>query len=800
MVEFREQFKADMAAQIEQNRDMLEEVLTNNEVALKDITAGLQDGPPSPDETASLPARMQEAASAGTARFRREEAAGAERLRALLPALVTRWAEQAREFGQGKIAMSEFSDAMLRAQQIVDDFAAKEGFAPFDVSSFFDAEAFKQVSGEMTKVVDDANKTFASLDSSPALDAFNALSQEFDAAAASVRASMLIEYRATDSTEKSMAAQEALRRAYEAQLGGLLATTNGSYEYAAVLGSVNAEAEKLGLSLGNITKIEEQRTPFKQLEWGELFAKVLPSSMRLDDDAKKVMSDTLGDAAATALSGSLDAGSVLGRLVAAVSQMPELADVYGTIGSAITSVVGAIVETTLSVIESARAAATQAVTAAADFALTPLTASVRVGLGSSELSPLADDFAEGVSGFTKSLGEVAGIGVAALAVIVAWGGLGALVLAQLAIAGLALTAVFVALTGPGTVVAFIALASIASTLGTALLLVTSALVGFVTPALLGAGALVALFGIAYQLSTQFEQFTLRMDPTAPGGLTRENEPRDSSFKKFNDALSVVAERIALVFDPFWDYMLTFAGLFDYFAQIFTPLIGDMASNSDPLRMLFHVVKWGLGLLAEIVLTLVDVFSAAVSALGEIIVGFGSMLSSLHAMIGEVGQGILEALGINLGESGSNITEFGRSVAGLAVSTTEARAALATYRATTEEEFYQRGLANAALRASVDDLGKIGAQLTNVPETFKVARARFNATVVGLGANEPYMPSNVDESGVPDIRDNTFNITVEGVPDGEQFASDFVRIIGRDARRRTGVSFAGFGRAFNRGGA
>ena len=209
--------------------------------------------------------------------------------------------------------------------------------------------------------------------------------------------------------------------------------------------------------------------------------------------------------------------------------------------------------------------------------------------------------------------------------------------------------------------------------------------------------------------------------------------KTDSFKRFQEAFSASVDRVVLALEPFFENLMALAGLFDALMDVVIVFANAFASTGGIARMVFNAFK-AVALMAAGLLYALGWFQNALYGLGAAIAGLGVMLidgirwaitaikNILNPLVdhapstaGEATRAALLGMVAQMNLLSPDMAQLGEAFAELT--------------RLTFEEATERGNILADRKDTEDQISE---SLTNIPEGFKVAAARFRAIVPGLG--------------------------------------------------------------------
>jgi hypothetical protein len=187
-----------------------------------------------------------------------------------------------------------------------------------------------------------------------------------------------------------------------------------------------------------------------------------------------------------------------------------------------------------------------------------------------------------------------------------------------------------------------------------------------------------------------------------------------SFERFQSAVAGVVDRIVLALEPFWEAMLPVVGLFDSLVNVLIPMLGVFGGGEATSRALFAVFKFGAIIFGGLLMA-VGVLQLGVLKVVEGIAGSAvALVAGFRQMAGLLGlQDIIPM------ELITSLDQIGIAARAMAPNLAEMGAALTDITALTYEES----------KARADELVKrkeASAEMTNVPDGYKVIAARFRS--------------------------------------------------------------------------
>lgn len=298
-----------------------------------------------------------------------------------------------------------------------------------------------------------------------------------------------------------------------------------------------------------------------------------------------------------------------------------------------------------------------------------------------------------------------------------------------------------------------------------------------------------------------------------------------SFKRFQDGMAAVVDRVVLVLEPFWQHMLALVGLFDALMNVMTPFAAAFADSEQVARVIFEVVKvaalvigtllYALAILASAFLALVYVVANGgallIEGLAGIVNPIGWVLAGALAMLLDGLRMFLSGIGVlggdlatSLEDAAANLRDAGE--AGVADDLAASLRGVADAADAMSPDVVAVGDALAALagltydeaQARGEELSRtkeLNEELTNVPAGYKVALSRFraaspDATAGGMRASTA---SASDNGG-------TRNVFIEKVEVAATSWRDFIDEAMREADMQELMQTGGLGRRLNpRGG-
>jgi hypothetical protein len=235
--------------------------------------------------------------------------------------------------------------------------------------------------------------------------------------------------------------------------------------------------------------------------------------------------------------------------------------------------------------------------------------------------------------------------------------------------------------------------------------------------------------------------------------------KTDSFQEFKDGFGASIDRVVTALEPFYDNLMSLVGLFDAFMDVVIVFADAFASGQSIGSILFQAFK-SLAIAISVILFSFAVFQnvllgtiAAIAAAGiGLIDGTNMMTTALSNGLAAILQGILDAFGNFMTQGTKDM--LGGAIDALSVESdigADAREtlvgvvdemdtmspnlghlgqAIADLVNQTESQAAQRG---RALGDIEDTNREISESLTNIPQGFKVAAARFRAIVPGLSS-------------------------------------------------------------------
>lgn len=241
-----------------------------------------------------------------------------------------------------------------------------------------------------------------------------------------------------------------------------------------------------------------------------------------------------------------------------------------------------------------------------------------------------------------------------------------------------------------------------------------------------------------------------------------------SFERFKKAFEASIGRITTALEPLFENLLPLAGLFDALVSVVIPLAAAFANNEAAARMLFNVLKFVAVVLGTVVMAIgyfVSALLAGVIAVAGGLSGFIKSTGFAQNALNKMGDGMLRAgssmiqailwafwdvlpdsIRTALGNASSRMAEaIGTGAAVSSATGTLDDIAAAARGLSPDLDAMGQALADltnltydeAMTRASILAREKeMSESLTNVPQGFKVAAARFRAIAAdtyGTGA-------------------------------------------------------------------
>ena len=326
--------------------------------------------------------------------------------------------------------------------------------------------------------------------------------------------------------------------------------------------------------------------------------------------------------------------------------------------------------------------------------------------------------------------------------------------------GLILLAVGIVL---GTVMAaLVLLGSVASSVIIGLTALAVAIILFATgigPLLisLGVAIAIALFPVIVVVAALVAIFALAVASIAAGAGLFALAMKTDSFERFKSAFEGSIDRIVEALEPFFANLMWGAGLFDSLLSVVMPMANAFANNEVASRMLFEAFKFVAIIIGVAILAIgffVSAILAGVFAVATALAGFADGVASLPLVIENALRaglaGALEGLASVL----ENIPGFGDAAENMVDTADDLRDGIESVPAT-QLGSALRTIADGAVAMSPDmhemmsalheltgltweqaqaDGERLAkekeatASLTNVPQGFKVATARFRSII------------------------------------------------------------------------
>lgn len=289
-----------------------------------------------------------------------------------------------------------------------------------------------------------------------------------------------------------------------------------------------------------------------------------------------------------------------------------------------------------------------------------------------------------------------------------------------------------------------------------------------------------------------------------------------SFETFKRAFEGSIARVVTALEPFFTNLLPLAGLFDALVSVVIPLAAAFASNEAASRILFEVFKFlaiGLGVLVMAVGYLVTGLLAGVIAFADGMIGFirtfqfvqmtlngfadmllnvGAIIlmairwafdsvlpDSLKSFLDGAANRMLGAVGTGSGTTGavSGLYEISQAAQGLSPDLEAMGSALSALTNLT----YDEAMTRASILAKEKDMNE---SLTNIPQGFKVAAARFRAiqsdafgSATGVDAQAGGSPGN-------NFFIDKVNVAAENL---DEFAASLTRAAETQSLQQTGTT-------------
>lgn len=356
-------------------------------------------------------------------------------------------------------------------------------------------------------------------------------------------------------------------------------------------------------------------------------------------------------------------------------------------------------------------------------------------------------------------------------------------------------AMAVLLAVPPIAVAFVAIAALSVPVIIAFALIAAAVLAVVAVMAVLMGAIMMTVGF----------FKLAMDT--------------ESFKRFKAAFEGSVDRIVKALEPFFNNLMALAGLFDALVSVIIPLAAAFANNEMMARVMFDVFKGVAIMIAAFALAIGVVITVLLAGVIAVASGFSLLIVTLstfkdgmlmavqfvlQAVLNTFGkfmpqalQGVLSTwisqLGSSQGMSNATKTtakkldDLANAAGAMSPNLDEMAAAMRVLMGLTYDESDARARTLAKEKAA-------SAELTNVPEGFKVAAARFRAIAADPSDSRRF---GLDDGTTASSGGITNNYVVEHMELHAASPEDLFNQMREQAERS---SFQQSGGAFHRDGA
>lgn len=283
--------------------------------------------------------------------------------------------------------------------------------------------------------------------------------------------------------------------------------------------------------------------------------------------------------------------------------------------------------------------------------------------------------------------------------------------------------------------------------------------------------------------------------------------QSEGFDKLKSGFAAVIDKLVIATEPFVNKLMAFVGLFDAFISVFIPIFEAMSNLNLVVRVAFEALKtlavaisvvvFSFAAMQSVLLAFVTFLAttgAQLAAFFEFLEdGFITVLASIVSMISELFKSVgLDDMG--LGQAAIDLKKAAEATGphGAAAAALEAVAAEATAAQPDLNEMalrirdltklsYDEAIARGEGLSKMKELNE---ELTNIPEGFKVARARFEAIDPSAGVLPPgASPQDGGDLGTTNIfSDAVFNIIAE---DAQGFFDEIQRQISDSNNNQTG---------------